>query len=58
MFTTKVQLYQMVCDPQSDLQAVRLRIPVKIRHKYCPGAGVLDDIEPRYEVMHHWCIAL
>ena len=52
MFTTKVRLYEMVCDPQSDLQAVRLRIPVKIRHKYCPGAGVLDDIEPRYEVMH------
>ena len=52
IYTTKVRLYEMVCDPQSDIQAVCLWIPVKLRHKIYPGAGVLDDTVPRYDVMH------
>lgn len=52
MSTTKVRLFEMVCDSQSDLQAVCLRIPVKLRCKVCPGADVLDDTVPRHDIMH------
>ena len=33
MFTTKVRLFEKFLDPQSDLQAVNLWIPVKLHHK-------------------------
>ena len=52
MFTTKVQLFEMLYDPKSNLHAARLQIPVKIYYKDRVDNHLLDDASEEYGMMH------